>query len=72
MLSFTLKKETSKNVAGTTFKCKKPKRTSIINNTYTRDGVVHLVKSKQSRPEKFFIINTLVEMLPDFDFGDEK
>ena len=50
----------------------KLERASIIHSTYTKDSVAYLVKSERIKPENIFYMNTLKEIVPDFDSGDEQ
>ena len=50
----------------------KLERASIIHSTYTKDSAAYLVKSERIKPENIFYINTLKEIVPDFDSGDEQ
>ena len=54
------------------FKCRKIKRASLIYSTFTRDGVVHIMKSDCGMSEKDTHMSKLVELIPNFDFYDEE
>ena len=54
------------------FKCGKLKSASLVHSTFTRDGVVHIMKSNHSKYEKNTHMSKLVKLFPDFEFRDEK
>ena len=53
------------------FKCRKLERACLIHNTFTRDGVVHVMKSDRGNSEKITHISKLVRLFLNFDFHDE-
>ena len=54
------------------FKYRKLKRVSLIHSTFTRVGVVHIMKSDRDKSEKITHMSTLVELFPNVDFDDEE
>ena len=54
------------------FKCRKLKRASPIRSTFTRDGVVHIMKNGRAKFEKIAQVSKLVELFPDFDCHDDE
>ena len=54
------------------FKCGKLKSASLVHSTFTRDGVVHIMKSDHSKYEKNTHMSKVVKLFPDFEFRDEK
>ena len=55
------------------FHSRRLKRNSLIDKCYTKDGVVHIVcPDLQNRKViKVFHLNTLMDLFPNFDFGDD-
>ena len=54
------------------FTCRKLKRASLIHNTFTRDGVVHIMKSNHGKSEKITHMSKLVGLFPNLDFHVEE
>ena len=47
------------------------KRSNLVNACYTRDGIVTIKISDHSKAIKVYHMNDLLNLFPDFDFGDE-
>ena len=54
------------------FKCIKLKRPSLIHSAFTRDGLIHIIKSDRDKSKKITHMSKLVELFPNFDFHDEE
>ena len=55
------------------FHSRRLKRNSLIDKCYTKDGVVHIVcpDLQNGKVIKVFHLNTLMDLFPNFDFGDD-
>ena len=54
------------------FNCRELKRASSIHSTFTRDGIVHIMKSDRGKSKKITHLSRLVELFPNFYFHDEE
>ena len=52
------------------FNCRKLKRAGKIMKVYSREGIIHIVRTVQEKPKKIYHINDLSNLFPDFDFED--
>ena len=50
---------------------RKLKRNNLVNVCYTRDDIVTIKISDRSKAIKFYHMNDLLDLFPDFDFDDE-
>ena len=57
----------------TAFHSRSLERNSLIDKCYTEDGVVHIVcpDLQNGKVIKVFHLNTLMDLFPNFDFGDD-
>ena len=53
------------------FQCRKLKRARKTIKVYSHEGIVHIVKTVQEKPEKIIHMNDLAFMFPEFDFEDD-
>ena len=51
---------------------RKLKRNNLVNACYTRDGTVTIKISDRSKAIKFYHMNDLFDLFPDFDFDDDE
>lgn len=55
------------------FHCRQLKRLRKVENTYTRDGIVHLASPniEDGKLVKIFHLNSLYDLFPEYDFGKD-
>ena len=53
------------------YHCRQLKRARLVHNTYTADGIVHLVRTRTERAFKIHHKCKLMELYPDFDFEND-
>ena len=55
------------------FYCRKFKRNGQIDETYSRDGVIHIATGniRDVKSNKILYMSMLLDTFPDFDFGPD-
>ena len=55
------------------YHCRRLKRSGKIDQTYTRDGVVHISREnvENGKLVKIYHMNKLAELFPEFDFEED-